>query len=84
MELLGFMQREEIMKTVFCPFAGQKRGSTPLISDPIVVLIAKKNEMGVGPFLQSWAVQRGTVPLGKSQTPGEPSHSVPDWIRAAD
>jgi diketogulonate reductase-like aldo/keto reductase len=24
--------------------------------------------MGVGQLLQSWAVQRGTIPLGKSQT----------------
>ena len=71
-ELLEFMQREEIMKTVFCPFAGQKRGSTPLVEDPLVLRLAKKNGMGAGQLLQSWAVQRGTIPLGKSQTSGEP------------
>ena len=70
-ELLEFMEREEILKTVFCPFAGQMRGSTPLVEDPLVLRLAKKNEMGVGQLLQSWAVQRGTIPLGKSQTPGE-------------
>ena len=69
--LLDFMQREEILGTVFCPFAGQKRGSTPLVEDPIILRVAKKNGMGAGQLLQSWAVQRGTIPLGKSQTPGE-------------
>ena len=76
-ELLEFMQREEILMTVYCPFAGQKRGSTPLVEDPLVLRLAKKNEMGVGQLLQSWAVQRGTVPLGKSQTPGEGFIPIP-------
>lgn len=70
-ELLNFMQSQDILKTVFCPFAGQQRGGTRLVEDPIIVRLAQKNEMGVGQMLQSWAVQRGTVPLGKSQTLGE-------------
>ena len=37
-----------------------------LIKDPKVQELAKKNDMGIGQLLQSWAVQRGTVPLGKS------------------
>lgn len=69
-ELLEFMQGQDILKTVFCPFAGQKKGGMPLVENPIVLRLAKKNDMGVGQLLQSWAVQRGTVPLGKSQTPG--------------
>ena len=70
-ELLGFMQGEKMMKTVFCPFAGQKRGSTPLVEEALIQRLARKNGMGAGQLLQSWAVQRGTVPVGKSQTPGE-------------
>lgn len=31
--------------------------------------LAKKNGLGEGQLLQSWAVQRGTVPLGKSSDP---------------
>lgn len=69
--LLEFMQEAEITPTVYCPFAGQKRDDISLVEDPLVVRLAKKNEMGVGQLLQSWAVQRGTIPLGKSQTPGQ-------------
>ena len=72
-QLLEFMQKAEIMKTVFCPFAGQKVGSTSLVTDPLVLRLAEKNEMGAGQLLQSWAVQRGTIPLGKSQSPGQQS-----------
>lgn len=71
--LLEFMDGAAITKTVYCPFAGQKKGGTSLTEDPLVVHLAKKNRMGVGQLLQSWAVQRGTIPLGKSQTPGQPS-----------
>lgn len=39
-----------------------------MIKDPTVIKIAEKNGMDVGQCLQSWAVQRGTVPLGKSAT----------------
>lgn len=70
-QLLEFMHEAEIMTTVYCPFAGQKKGGTSLIEDPLVVRLARKNGMGVGQLLQSWAVQRGTIPLGKSQTPGQ-------------
>lgn len=69
--LLEFMDGAEIMKAVYCPFAGQKKNGPGLIKDPVVLHLAQKNQMGVGQLLQSWAVQRGTVPLGKSQTPGQ-------------
>ena len=78
-ELLEYMQREGILKTVFCPFAGQKRGSAPLVESSLVLRLAEKNKMGVGQLLQSWAVQRGTIPLGKSQTPGEQDRTALDW-----
>lgn len=69
-ELLDFMDRHRILKAVYCPFAGQKEDST-LIEDHEVQKLARKNKMGVGQLLLSWAVQRGTIPIGKSQTPGQ-------------
>lgn len=69
-QLLEYMQEAEIIGTAYCPFAGQKRGGVSLVEDPLVVRLAQKNRMGAGQLLQSWAVQRGTIPLGKSQTPG--------------
>ncbi|KAL9126721.1 MAG: hypothetical protein Q9217_004266 [Psora testacea] len=68
--LLDFMKQHQILRAVFCPFAGQKKGGVPLVLNPLVQQLASKNAMGVGQLLQSWAVQRGTIPLGKSQTPG--------------
>ena len=75
-QLIEFMQEAEIMRTVFCPFAGQKMGGTSLLADPLVLRLAEKNEMGVGQLLQSWAVQRATVPLGKSQNPSQQTFSL--------
>ncbi|KAL3462049.1 NADP-dependent oxidoreductase domain-containing protein [Aspergillus heterothallicus] len=67
-ELIAFMGEHDILATCYCPFAGQKADGKTLVTDPTVVEIARKAGMDVGQCLQSWAVQRGTVPLGKSQT----------------
>lgn len=69
-KLLDFMADKAILRTVYCPFAGQKSEGVSLVQNPTVREMAKRNQMGVGQLLQSWAVQRGTIPLGKSQTPG--------------
>lgn len=58
-----------IVLTCYSPFAGQKADGATLLKDDKIVELAKKNGMGEGQLLQSWAVQRGTVPLGKSATP---------------
>lgn len=79
-ELLEFMDGAEILKAVYCPFAGQKKSGTQLVKDPVVVQLAQKNDMGAGQLLQSWAVQRGTIPLGKSQTPGQQALSVIHYL----
>ena len=68
-ELLAFMRENGVLGTVYSPFGGKQAGS--LLGDPVVKRVATKNGLGEGQLLQSWAVQRGTVPLGKSQTPGE-------------
>ncbi|KAI9802633.1 MAG: hypothetical protein M1825_002655 [Sarcosagium campestre] len=68
--LLDFMRSQGIVAAVYSPFAGQKADGATLLKDSRVVQIAEKNGMGVGQVLQSWAVMRGTVPLGKSQNEG--------------
>lgn len=65
-ELIEFCNEHGIVTSCFSPFAGQKADGATLIKDPTVQKIAKKNDMDVGQLLQSWAVQRGTIPLGKS------------------
>lgn len=65
-ELIEFHKKYGIVTSCFSPFAGQKADGRTLIHDPTVQKLAKKNDMDAGQLLQSWAVQRGTVPLGKS------------------
>ena len=65
-ELIKFGNEHGILTTCYCPFAA---GSGNLLKDETIVKLAGKNEMDVGQLLQSWAVGRGTVPLGKSSTP---------------
>lgn len=71
-ELINFCNEHKIVVSCFSPFAGQKADGRTLIHDPVVQQLAKKNNMGVGQLLQSWGVQRGTVPVGKSGNPGKP------------
>lgn len=66
--IIEFGKAHGILTTCYSPFAGQKADGKTLIKDPTVQRIAEKNDMDVGQCLQSWAVQRSTVPLGKSQT----------------
>ncbi|EMC97591.1 hypothetical protein BAUCODRAFT_68975 [Baudoinia panamericana UAMH 10762] len=68
-ELVDFGKKHGIVTTCYSPFAGQKADGATLLKDSKVLELAKKNGMDVGQLLQSWAVQRGTVPLGKSATP---------------
>ncbi|EXJ55969.1 hypothetical protein A1O7_08900 [Cladophialophora yegresii CBS 114405] len=67
-ELIGFSRGHDILTTCYSPFAGQKADRATLLKDPTVKKLAEQCKMDVGQLLQSWAVQRGTVPLGKSQT----------------
>jgi Aldo/keto reductase family len=69
-KLIAFAEERGILTTCFSPFAGQKADGATLLKDETVLKLAEKNGMDVGQLLQSWAVQRRTVPLGKSSTPG--------------
>lgn len=68
-ELIAFGNEHGILTTGYSPFAGQKADGATLLKDEKIMELAKKNGMDVGQLLQSWAVQRGTPPLGKSSTP---------------
>ena len=70
-DLIAFMRDHAILATAYSPFAPKSTPGPTLLEDPGVKRLAEKNGMGLGQLLQSWAVQRGTIPLGKSQTPGE-------------
>jgi len=76
--LLDYMRKHSILASAYSPFAGQAAFPSPwltkpsnpqplLLEHPTVKSLAQKNKTGVGQLLQSWAVQRGTIPLGKSQ-----------------
>ena len=67
--IVEFAKENGIVVTCFSPFAGQKANGATLLKDEKVLKLAQKNSMDVGQLLQSWAVQRGTIPLGKSATP---------------
>lgn len=68
-ELVAYGKENGILTTCYSPFAGQKSDGATLLKDATILELAKKNDMDVGQLLQSWAVGRGTVPLGKSATP---------------
>lgn len=70
-EVIEFGRKHGIVTTCFSPFAGQKADGKTLIHDLTVQKLAAKNDMTVGQLLQSWAVQRGAVPLGKSGNKGK-------------
>lgn len=66
---MAFGKEHGILITCWSPFAGQKSDGATLLKDETVKKLAEKNSMDVGQLLQSWAVGRGTIPLGKSSTP---------------
>ena len=67
-DLISFCREHKIVVSCYSPFAGQIKGGQTLIKDETVKKLASRNNLNVGQLLQSWAVQRGTIPLGKSQT----------------
>ena len=80
--LIRFLQSQGIVATIYSPLAPKafvvgglvsgdpfKPLGVLLIEEPKVREVARRNKMDVGQVLQSWAVQRGTIPLAKSQNP---------------
>lgn len=81
-ELIEFLKLNGIVPTIYSPFEpknfavvnGVVEGvafaptGLPLLQEPVVKDVAARNNMDVGQVLQSWCVQRRTIPLGKSQS----------------
>lgn len=81
-ELIDFLHLHHILPTIYSPFAPKvfqvvdekvvghsfKPDGVTLLEEPIVKGLAAGNLISTGQVLQSWAVQRGTVPLAKSQS----------------
>jgi len=66
-ELIQYCKAKNIQVQIFSPLGGRLReGRDRLVEDPAVKMIAEKRGCAVGQLLQSWAVQRGTIPLGRS------------------
>ncbi|BCS21870.1 aldo/keto reductase family protein [Aspergillus puulaauensis] len=81
-KLISFLHRESIVPSIYSPFAPKRfrleRGQVlgePFQPNGVLLLqegkvreVAHRNNMDVGQVLQSWAVQRHTIPLAKSQS----------------
>jgi len=67
-QLIEFHKEHNILTTCYSPFAGQKKDGATLVKDETVQRLAKESGLEEGQLLQSWAVQRRTIPLGKSAT----------------
>lgn len=66
-ELIEYCKSKNIQVQTFSPLGGRLReGRERLVEDPTVKMIAEKRGCAIGQLLQSWAVQRGTIPLGRS------------------
>lgn len=66
-ELIEYCKSRNIQVQDFSPLGGTLReGRKRLVEDPTVKLMAEKRGCAIGQLLQSWAVQRGTIPLGRS------------------
>jgi glycerol 2-dehydrogenase (NADP+) len=66
-ELIEYCKSRDIQVQTFSPLGGRLReGRERLVEDSTVRVIAEKRGFAIGQLLQSWAVQRGTIPLGRS------------------
>lgn len=66
-ELIKYCRARNIIVQTFSPLGGRPReGRKRLVEDSTVKLVAEKRGCAIGQLLQSWAVQRGTIPLGRS------------------
>lgn len=67
-ELINYCHSKGIVVQTYCPFGGSSSSKHRRpVDDPAVLKIASARGWTTGQLLQSWAVQRGTVPLGRSE-----------------
>lgn len=72
------MREHDILPMCYSPFSGMKLDERYLVRDPKIVALAQEIGMVPGAMLLSWAVQRGTVPVVRSQV--ECEWMLPDLL----
>ncbi|KAF4547617.1 Aldo-keto reductase-like protein 20 [Elsinoe fawcettii] len=74
--MLEFCKQHNMVLTAYSPLGSQSgpialhTKTRFLMEDPVIVKAAQKMELEPAQVLLAWAVQRGTVPIPKSATPG--------------
>jgi len=63
--IVEWCQKHDVVVEAYCPIM---RGQN--FDDPVLVKLAKKHEATVAQILIRWSLQKGFVPLPKSDTPG--------------
>ncbi|KAH8118772.1 Aldo/keto reductase [Phellopilus nigrolimitatus] len=66
-ELKKYCETKGIILTAYSPFGQPVKDNMALLEEPIIGEIAKRTGLSVGQVLVSWAVQRGTVVIPKSE-----------------
>ena len=91
--LVRFCRDEKIAVTAFSPLGadsyiplGMAGENERLLDHPVITAVAKAHDRTPGQILLRWAVQRGTVPIPKSQSPGhlEENLAIYDFELSSD
>ncbi|KAK0755860.1 LOW QUALITY PROTEIN: hypothetical protein N5P37_011536 [Trichoderma harzianum] len=69
-QLFDFCQSKGILIEAYSPLGNNQTGEVRTLDDPLVADLAQELGWDIGQVLYSWGVQRGTVVLPKSITPG--------------
>ncbi|KAF3074438.1 Alcohol dehydrogenase [NAD]P [Trichoderma lentiforme] len=69
-QLFDFCQSKGILIEAYSPLGNNQTGEARTVDDPLVADLAQELGWDIGQVLYSWGVQRGTVVLPKSITPG--------------
>ncbi|KAJ3319059.1 hypothetical protein HDU76_000660 [Blyttiomyces sp. JEL0837] len=66
-DLLEFCKQHDIVVTAYSPLGSSPQENTPiLLKDPVILGIARRNQITPAQVLLRWGVQRGTVVIPKS------------------
>ncbi|KAF7558260.1 hypothetical protein G7Z17_g178 [Cylindrodendrum hubeiense] len=68
--LFDYCKSKGIQLAAYSPLGNNQTGEARTVDDPLVAELAKKLGLDIGQVLYSWGVQRGSVVLPKSVTPG--------------
>lgn len=65
-ELIEYCKSKGIIVEAYSPMGGRLDETRRRVDDPVIKEIASQQKLTPGQLVQSWAVQRGTIPLGRS------------------